>query len=200
MQPHSTGREKGGKTMSAAHRGVPIWGVSLLFLVLNTPARGQISPNLVSYTSRSATKYRVVFPPPPADLAFSLQPVSKHYDVIQVRSKLGKAFWFGWGLAASLSVASAEMTIRCERLANCSEVNPLFGKKPGRLELYAPRAGVITAGILLCRHWKRSDPNDRAPTITVVGVDAIWGADAGWDAYELSTIPKSASARLIVHP
>ncbi len=92
------------------------------------------------------------------------------------------------------------MTIRCEHIANCSEGNPLFGKKPSRLELYVPRAGVITAGILLCGHWKRRNPNDKAPTITVVAVDAIWGADAGWDAHELSSIPESAPTRLIVHP
>lgn len=87
-------------------------------------------------------------------------------------------------------MASVEMAVGCEHVPGCSEGNALFGKRPSRLELYAPRVGIITAGMLLCRHWKRRNLKDDTPTITVLGIDAIWGADTAWDAHKLATIRK----------
>ena len=169
----------------------PVWGFSVVFLLLNAAAEGQTAPGLVSHPSGPESFNRFIFPPPSSGSTHSpSDPVSQNYDVIQTRSKMGKTFWFGWGVAAALSVASAEMTVHCEHVAGCSETNPLFGNRPTRLELYAPRAAVITAGILLCRHWKRRDPNDKTATIGVVGIDALWGADTAWDVHELSAIPR----------
>jgi hypothetical protein len=122
---------------------------------------------------------------PHIDSASSFESPSTHGDAVKVRSRPGKAFWLGWGVAEAFSVVSVEATVHCEHVPGCSEGNPVFGKEPSRLELYAPRAAVIAAGMLFCRHWKRRNPNDDTPTLTVLAVDAIWGADAGWDVRQL---------------
>jgi hypothetical protein len=178
-------------------RGVPILGISVLFSVLSVPAQAQISPNLPLHSLQPPSNHTIVLPQR-VDSAPALQPISKHQDTEQSHPHMGKVFWLGWGLAAAFSVASSEMTIRCEHIVGCSEGNPLlFTKKPNRLELYAPRAGVIAAGMLVSRHWKRCNPKEKDSTTLMLGVDAIWGADTAWDAHELSTIPNRLAQSLL---
>jgi len=173
-------------------------GLSLSFLLLSAAAPAQIRPNLPPDYFQPPSRSFLV-PSRFAGSVIPLQHTSNEQVATPFRPRMGKAFWFGWGLAAAFSVASAEMTVRCERIAGCYEANPLmFTRKPSRLELYTPRAGIITAGMLISRHWKRRNPRDKSAAVMMWGVDAIWGADAGWDAYELTTIPKSAPARATI--
>jgi len=174
--------------MSAARRAL-IPAIALSSLFLSVSARAQIRPSLRADSLQPDSNDMPALPQR-MNLPSPLQPISKNPNVEQVRPHLGKAFWLGWALAGAFSVASVEMTVRCERVPGCSEGNPLFGRTPGRLELYAPRAAIVTAGMLLCRHWKRRNPKDDTPTITVSAVDAIWGADTVWDARRLAAVRK----------
>ena len=163
--------------------------MALLNLFLSASARAQISPNLPAGSSQRDSSDIIVLPQR-IDFAPSLHPISKNHNVERIRPHLGKVFWLGWGLAGAFSVASVEMTMRCAHVPGCLEGNPLFGSRPNRLELYAPRVGMITAAMLLCRHWKRRNPKDDTPTITVLATDAIWGADTAWDARVLAAVRK----------
>jgi len=167
---------------------IPLLGTSLFFLTI--PALAQIRPNSADDSLQPAT--RELLPSENSKTTSPLSPALTTDEPAQTRRRLGKGYWLAWGLAGALSVASAEMTVRCEHLAGCYEGNPLFPQRPNRLELYAPRAGLITFGVLLSRHWKRRNPGTRAPLILALTTDAAWGADAGWDAHQLSNVPKGA--------
>jgi hypothetical protein len=178
--------------MNAA-RGALIFGGSALFLVLSGPVQGQIKPHLALGSLNPAGEELPPLPPRD-DTSRLLGPAPKTGDIAPVRGGLGKTFWIGWGLAGAFSASTVEMTIHCEHIAGCSESNPLFGRRPSRLELYPPRAGIIVAGMLLSRHWKRRDPANKGSTILMLTTDAAWGADTAWDAHELSTIRGNAQA------
>lgn len=180
----------------SATRGVPVAVLSLSCLFLTASAQAQVGPNPMAKSLRQRSADMIIAVPPHIDSASSFESLSRHRDAAQVRSHLGKVFWLGWGLAGVLSVASVETTVRCEHVAGCSEGNPVFGKEPSRLELYAPRAAVIAAGMLFCRHWRRRNPSDDTPTITVLAADSVWA----WDAHELYTARKSEPAALARGP
>ena len=168
-----------------ATRGMPILLVSLSTLFMGASARAQVSPSLPADSFLHASDQIIVMPPH-FDPRTSLQSISKNQETMPTRPHLGKVYWIGWGLAGAFSVASVEMTAHCEGMPGCSEGNPLFGSKPSRLELYVPRAAIITAGMLLCRRWKRRNPSDNTSTIAVSAIDAFWGADMIRDAHELA--------------
>ncbi|HTW23053.1 MAG TPA: hypothetical protein VMD78_05610 [Candidatus Baltobacteraceae bacterium] len=171
-----------------ATRSMPILFVSLTGLFLCASAKAQVAPGVPADSLLRASDQIIVMPPH-MDPSDSLQPVSRNQETASAHAHLGKIYWIGWGLAGVFSVASIEMTAHCERQPGCSEGNPIFGAKPTRLELYAPRAAVIAAGMLLCRHWKRRDPQDNTSTIAVTAIDAYWGADMIRDAHEVATAP-----------
>jgi hypothetical protein len=183
-----------------ATRGVPVAVISLSCLFFAASAQAQVSPNLTADSFLQSSRDMIIVMPPHISADSSFQSPSRYRDTVQVRPHLGKVFWLGWGLAGALSVASIEMTAHCEHMSGCSEGNPVFGREPSRLELYAPRAAVIATGMLFCRHWKRRNPNDDTPTITVLSVDAIWAADAAWDAHQLIAARKSEPAALARGP
>lgn len=171
-----------------ATQSMPILFVSITALFLSASARAQIAPGVRADSILHASDQIIVMPPH-MDRSTSLEPVSKNRETAPTRLHLGKTYWIGWGLATAFSVASIEMTAHCEREPGCSEANPIFGAKPSRLELYAPRAAVIVAGMLLCRHWKRRNSQDNTPTIAVTVIDAYWGADMIRDAHEIASTP-----------
>jgi hypothetical protein len=154
-----------------------ILGMSLVAFTL--PSLAQVKPNPAVGSSQSAIEIS------PSERYQGVLSAPATESRTTTRTHLGRTFWLGWGLAAGLSVADAEMTMRCEHLAGCSEANPLFPKRPSRLELYAPRVGLLTAGMLLCRHWKRKNPESKDSTILILTTDAAWSADTAWDAHEL---------------
>jgi len=182
-------------------RALPILAVSLSYLLLAASAQAQFPagprPNRAP-DSLLASQNDLLIVVPPHAASSPLQPLSPYHDAPKARPALGKSFWLGWGLAGALSIVSVETTAHCERIPGCSEGNPLFGKQPTRLELYAPRAAVIAAGMLFARHWKRRHPSDDTPALTVLAIDAIWGADAAWDVHQLVAAreprPKSLTA------
>ncbi len=180
----------------SATRGMPVIVLGLSYLFLAASVQAQVTPNLAADSFRSGSDEMIIVLPPHTESASSFQSLSRRTDVAQVRPHLGKVFWLGWGFAGALSVAGIEMTAHCEHVPGCSEGNPVFGREPSRLELYAPRAAVIAAGMLFSRHWKRRNPNDDTPTITVLAVDAIWAADSVWDAHQLVAAHKTEPAPL----
>jgi hypothetical protein len=183
-----------------ATRCVPVAVISLSCLFFAASARAQVGPNLTADSLRQSSDDMIIAIPPHIDAASSFQSLSTDRDAAQVRPHLGKVFWLGWGLAGALSAASVEMTAHCEHVPGCSEGNPMFGKEPSRLELYVPRAAVIAAGMLFCRHWRWRHPNDDTPTLTVMTVDAIWAADSAWDAHQVVTAHQPEPAALSAGP
>lgn len=171
----------------SATRTVPILFVSLATLFMSASAQAQIAPGVPADSLLHASDQIIVMPHFDRSASFHL--VSKNPETVPARPHLGKVYWIGWGLAGAFSVASIEMTSHCERQPGCSEANPIFGSKPTRLELYAPRAAVMAAGMLLCRHWRRRNPEDNTSTIAVLAIDGFWGADMIRDAHELAASP-----------
>ena len=124
---------------------------------------------------------RSVAPEIPGDL-------SDHLDDSHDRdaqSHLGKKFWIPWILNAAFTVTSIELTENCLHSHQCVEGNPLFGKRPSRLELYGVRRGLLGAGFYLARKSKQDGGS--AWKYTTVGVTTAFAADTAWDAYGTAT-------------
>lgn len=179
-----------GCTLRSAHQGraPPKMRVSVTLIILlvfslsGLPTFAQTEVSATGHPIVEQPDFHIVIPPRDPDSNISIWPTNEPRPPHTRRHSLGKLYWVGWGLSAAFSVADVEMVKRCEHTAGC-EFSTIWGSRnPSRLELYAPRVGLITFGMLVTRSWLREDPNDEWSKVAIISNDAIWGASTVVDA------------------
>ena len=155
-------------------------GLCLLFLASTVSLSAQITPTRSTSLrplplSRSLSQTHTDYQPFLPSLPEKHDHARRHH----------RALWFGWGMAAAMSVADVEMTVHCEHMPGCSEGNPSWGtKNPGRMELYAPRGAIVLGGVLLSRRWNRQGRSKLSMALMLI-TNGVWGVDTAWDAHVL---------------
>jgi hypothetical protein len=105
---------------------------------------------------------------------------------VVARQTLGKPFWVWWAVLGSLAVADNELTAQCVHNSNCSELNPILGRKPTRLELYGVKVSLLGALCYFSSRRKIQGKTDwKLPLM--VGIP-VYGAAAISNAIQLSRI------------
>ncbi len=92
------------------------------------------------------------------------------------RPRLGKKFWSLWAIAIGLSIANVENTAHCSSSPHCWETNPLFGRRPSRLRMYAIAGAGVGVSFYVSQMFKRDPGGDTAlwwvPPVMVIGANS----------------------------
>lgn len=178
-----------------ATRSVSITGTMLLFSFLGLPTHAQ--EENAKQTSARLPSEQTILVPSRVPAVPSFQRLSTDQEIVPAHRRLGKGFWLSWAAIAALSVASTELTMNCVHSPGCSEVNPMWGNKPTRLEMYGVKGALLGAGFLLSRSMKREgDPWwNLFPKVLI----PVYTADTAWDAYQAAAHPHGAHSTVVAN-
>lgn len=112
-------------------------------------------------------------------------------DVSLPRQALGKEFWISWALTAGFAVSDVEITEHCLQHANCSEQNPLFGRRPARAEMYSVKASLTGLMFFFSRRKKLNRSGDNTGWRPLVYTSlAMNSALTAWDLAQLHKVSR----------
>src|SRR5271166_2935251 len=120
--------------------------------------------------------------------------VSRNSEIEAAPPHLGKSFWFPWAAAIGLSIASTELTAHCVNTPGCSQLNPMWGSSPSRLELYGVKGGIDAVGFYFSRRLKLDKHGER-PGWKYIAYAFLAGhaAETGSSAEALAARPAATS-------
>ena len=112
-------------------------------------------------------------------------------DVSSPRQALGKEFWISWVLTAGFAVSDVEITEHCLHYANCSEQNPLFGRRPARAEMYSVKASLTGLMFFFSRRKKLNRSAESSGWRSLVYTSlAMNSALTAWDLAQLHKVSR----------
>ncbi len=108
---------------------------------------------------------------------------------------LGKKFWILWAAGIGLQIADVESTAHCLRRPTCQESNPLLGKRPTRVRMYAIKAAVVGFGFYFSQRWKRSEDTSLwwVPPVANIGAG---GFAVAWNLSHFPPYPKPETPKM----
>lgn len=177
---------------------------TLLFLSPRSPAQNAKAAPSDATTPASATPQPAASPlrlsptlfvdlsiPPAPPRTAESESFRPRADVSSPRQALGKEFWISWVLTAGFAVSDVEITEHCLHYANCSEQNPLFGRRPARAEMYSVKASLTGLMFFFSRRKKLNRSAESSGWRSLVYTSlAMNSALTAWDLAQLHKVSR----------